>query len=374
MFRVLLVLLLMLTVRPTLSAQSGNERELQEIRNNIETERRGIEQVRKEKRDAQRNRDKLRRQLTESTRKLAELQQLEETAGRGFSSAKDSLDAAARQAGALDQVANDLFLRLFQLDNQRRVYRESRGDRFIIASLLASAASEIQNQASLQSDLSRQISARKETMRLAQWQRMVANESGKKTRSRIDELGRKISESETNEAKRQRHIKELEQNARDLEALITKLKAVPTQPAPTIAKPSQTPSGKPLGKPTGKMGWPSRGRISRQYGEYRDPEYHTVSVNKGIDITLAPGGAISASGDGVVVYAEWFESLGKVIIIDHGNGLRSVYSHVDRLMVSKGDRVTRGQQVGAGKTDRATELHFELRQGNQSVNPNQYLE
>jgi septal ring factor EnvC (AmiA/AmiB activator) len=364
MFLRVMMILCLLLAGYLLPAQSGNEKELQDLRSRIEKERKAIEQVRKNKSQAVRNRENLRKRLSDNTRRLAELQRLEESAGLGISSVQDSLKSADRHVDDLNRVANDLFLRLFQLDNQRRINRESRADRFMIASLLASATGDLQAQDAVRSGLSEQLSAQRQTIQLAQWQRMTTTENGKKYKSRIDELGRTISDYETREASHQAKIRELEQNARDLEELIAKLK---TKPAPE-------PVTKVSPRAEGKMTWPARGRIARGYGEYRDPEYKTVSNNKGIDITLPPGSAIHATDRGVVVYAEWFESLGKVIIVDHGDGLRSVYSHVERLMVTKGDIVTKGQQIGAGSTERSSELHFEIRRGNQPVNPMNYLE
>ena len=97
---------------------------------------------------------------------------------------------------------------------------------------------------------------------------------------------------------------------------------------------------------------------------------------------VRPGGCsgcpVVAAESGVVTFAGWYGSGGNTVIINHGNGLTTLYAHMQNgsLRVSAGQRVTRGQQIGRiGGTGYVTgpHLHFEVRVNGTKVNPAPYL-
>jgi murein DD-endopeptidase MepM/ murein hydrolase activator NlpD len=118
--------------------------------------------------------------------------------------------------------------------------------------------------------------------------------------------------------------------------------------------------------------WPLRGRVITGFGStYRN------LINKGINIQAPAGSTILATRRGkVVFYAASFGNFGKTIIIDHGDGLRSVYSRISEIFVQPGENVQRGAlvgRVGASTRDKNSYLHFEIRKGAISQNPLFYL-
>ena len=110
--------------------------------------------------------------------------------------------------------------------------------------------------------------------------------------------------------------------------------------------------------------WPLRGKIISGLG-------------RGINIQAVAANPVVASRRGrVVFYADNFGNYGKTIILDHGDGLRSVYSRFSQLNVRLGDVVERGAMLGRlgnSKRDRNNYLHFEIRKGQLSQNPLFYL-
>jgi murein DD-endopeptidase MepM/ murein hydrolase activator NlpD len=113
--------------------------------------------------------------------------------------------------------------------------------------------------------------------------------------------------------------------------------------------------------------WPAKGRISGVFGSqriYRGDEpgaYHS-----GVDIAGGAGAPVTAPADGVVVLAaaKPFTLEGNLLIVDHGMGLNSAFLHLSRIDVKAGDRVRKGQLLGAiGATGRATgpHLHWALK-------------
>jgi len=119
----------------------------------------------------------------------------------------------------------------------------------------------------------------------------------------------------------------------------------------------------------GLLRWPVRGRVITQFN---------AGGNEGINIAVPTGTPVKAAEDGVVAYAgEELKGYGKLILIRHTNGLISAYAHNSSLLVAKGDKVRRGQNISlSGQTGSVTspQLHFEVRQGAVPIDPIPRLE
>lgn len=114
---------------------------------------------------------------------------------------------------------------------------------------------------------------------------------------------------------------------------------------------------------SGKLLWPVPSKRVTQYFSWHHPA---------VDIGLPVGSEVEAADDGVVIYAGWGTGYGNEILIDHNNGLKTRYAHNSRLMVGKGDLVSRGQIISlSGSTGWSTgpHLHFEVYDGNVRRNP-----
>ncbi len=106
--------------------------------------------------------------------------------------------------------------------------------------------------------------------------------------------------------------------------------------------------------------WPTLGRISGVFGSQRVLNGKPRNPHNGVDIAAPKGTTILATAAGrvVLVHQDMFLS-GKVVMIDHGHGLSSVYIHMSKIAVKKGQRVSKGDQVGTvGMTGRATGPHL----------------
>lgn len=126
----------------------------------------------------------------------------------------------------------------------------------------------------------------------------------------------------------------------------------------------------------GSLGWPVAGPVVSSFGWRIHPILGYRKFHTGIDIAAGYGAAIHAAGSGRVIYATWMGGYGNVIIIDHGNGLSTLYAHQSSLAVGVGASVRRGQTIGAvGSTGFSTgpHLHFEVRVNGNPVDPMGYL-
>ncbi|MEO8674613.1 MAG: M23 family metallopeptidase [Casimicrobiaceae bacterium] len=119
------------------------------------------------------------------------------------------------------------------------------------------------------------------------------------------------------------------------------------------------------------------GWYSSNFGYRIDPFTGGKSFHEGIDFPANVGTPIVAAASGKVVYAGYHAEYGKIIEIDHGNGLLSRYAHASQISVNEGDLVVRGQRLGfVGSTGRSTgpHLHFEVRLNGVPQNPARFLE
>ncbi len=118
-------------------------------------------------------------------------------------------------------------------------------------------------------------------------------------------------------------------------------------------------------------------RISAFYGYRIHPIYKTKIFHEGIDFSAPVGTDVYASGDGVVVQATRSNyGYGNIIKIDHGFGYMTVYAHLDKIDVRKGQKIKRGQIIGlVGNTGLSTgpHLHYEVRKNDRRVNPIYYF-
>ncbi len=127
---------------------------------------------------------------------------------------------------------------------------------------------------------------------------------------------------------------------------------------------------------TGRFIAPGGGRMTSRFGYRVHPIYGTRKFHAGIDYGLPLGAAIRAADSGVVLYSGWYGGYGRTVIIDHGNGLTTLYGHTSASYVSAGESIQRGQRVAAvGSTGLSTgpHLHFEVRVNGTPVNPLNYL-
>ena len=122
----------------------------------------------------------------------------------------------------------------------------------------------------------------------------------------------------------------------------------------------------------GLLDLPVDGRITEKFGQIVHPRFKTKVPHPGLDIEADQGRRITGIFDGTVVYAAWLRGYGLTVILDHGSGLVSIYSHASVLLVEKGEKVLRGQVIGqVGETGslKGPFLYFELRENGKAVDP-----
>ncbi len=123
--------------------------------------------------------------------------------------------------------------------------------------------------------------------------------------------------------------------------------------------------------------WPVSGDITSRYGYRLDPFTFRRAFHSGIDIAASYGVGIKASAAGKVILTGYYKELGQTVIIDHGNGIKTVYGHTSKILVKNGQTVKKGEviaKVGTSGRTTGAHLHFEVLINGVQIDPCKYLE
>jgi murein DD-endopeptidase MepM/ murein hydrolase activator NlpD len=121
---------------------------------------------------------------------------------------------------------------------------------------------------------------------------------------------------------------------------------------------------------------PIAGWLSSTFGYRRNPYDGSYKLHAGVDIAAEPGTPVRAPADGMVIFSGYREGYGKVIVIDHGYGIRTLFGHNSSVCVGSGAKVKRGETISqVGNTGRSTgpHLHYEIRKNGVPVNPTTFF-
>ena len=122
--------------------------------------------------------------------------------------------------------------------------------------------------------------------------------------------------------------------------------------------------------------WPVEGRVTGSFGERIDPFNGEGAFHSGVDISSSYGNPVIAPADGVVDFADFYSGYGRMIEIEHAQGITTRYGHLASFAVTPGQSVRRGQVIGyVGLSGRSTgpHLHYEVWLHNNPVNPYHFL-
>jgi len=153
-------------------------------------------------------------------------------------------------------------------------------------------------------------------------------------------------------------VKEAEEIDKDLGAMLTKFEEIQ---AVFAVRPSISPTD---------------GYRSSSFGWRNDPFSGERSFHSGVDVATSRGNPVVATADGSVLRVGYDGNFGNCVVLNHGNGLTTLYGHLSKATVRVGQQVKRGDQIGlVGHTGRARgdHVHYEVRINGRTVNPNSYI-
>jgi septal ring factor EnvC (AmiA/AmiB activator) len=167
----------------------------------------------------------------------------------------------------------------------------------------------------------------------------------------------------------EQEIKTLNDNARALQSLINKINMENRRKQATSAHVALHKIER-----NKSLSWPVDGKVIANFGRNKHPELNTYVISKGIKIATANFSHVKSVDLGVVVFAGEFRSYGKVVIIDHGNSIFSVYGLLHRILVKENQKILKGNFIGDVGSGKNSCLYFEIRQNNIPDDPILWLE
>jgi len=124
------------------------------------------------------------------------------------------------------------------------------------------------------------------------------------------------------------------------------------------------------------LGRPMPTRITSRYGRRIDPINHRKAFHAGIDFKGRTGDKVRSTGNAIVKRSSYTRGFGNCIVLRHGNGYETLYAHLSKRLVKRGEKVSRGQIIGlVGNTGRSTgsHLHYEVHYHKKTVDPMKFL-
>ena len=320
--------------------------------------------------------------LAQQRRDLAKLQQQRTEFDARLAAQKQQLAALLRSAYTL---GNDAPLKLLLAqDSAAEANRLLTWHRYLQRDR-AQRVETLTEQLNVLQALERQIAERKQTLdatRERQQAQLAELQAGRKSHaSAVAQLDARYQDKRSRE-------KALGNNVAGLKKLLSQLRAAAAraeaarraaaerarrEAARTGAPPPKAaPAPKSPALRVGGLGWPLSGNLLAGYGG-KLPDGGSSS---GLLIGAAAGSPVKAVADGKVVFGDWMNGYGLILIVDHGNGYMSLYAHNEALLRDVGDAVKRGDAVASvGNSGSAgpTALYFELRRNGDPVNPDVWL-
>ena len=189
-----------------------------------------------------------------------------------------------------------------------------------------------------------------------------------------------LQKAQNDRATAMQAIEEFNASSAQVSAMLKERQAARAAAAAAAAAAAQSSGGQGASdnwvQGTGQLGWPVSGEITSPYGYRVHPIWGTTIYHSGIDIGVDEGTPVHAADGGVVVWSGWMGGYGYAVVIDHGNGLSTLYGHNSELAVDEGQSVAKGQVISyAGSTGNSTgpHVHFEVRVNGDPVDPMGYL-
>ena len=189
---------------------------------------------------------------------------------------------------------------------------------------------------------------------------------------------RELDKIRKNKNELTKYLEEKQAGMQELEALLKKIRQEKSSydRADRIKKQQTALKTQVFSKLKGQLPWPASGRVVKKFGRSWNPERKTTTENPGIDIKGKPGSPVRSIIGGIITTITYIRGYGTTLIIDHGGGFYTVYSHITNVEANEGQEVQAGDVIAymgdAGSVE-GSKLHFEIWGNGQKLNPEKWL-
>ena len=386
MIRTLLLITLLVGVAGGVQAQSisSKKKELERLRSSIKSTQAQIDKLTKQERSKKSTLTSYERQRHQITRFIASLEQ-------DLAMLKDSAEAMNRQIestqAALQKVEDDYARTLKSIlvyKAEHRGMSESAMSKDAVFSAMSRSLSayrkhmkQLRDSLDAEQELLEDYSTTRENVLST----MTVEE--RRLKSSIARGQQELQKLRKDKSSLSKELAQKKQSANKLRSLINTLVAEEQRKAEAARRKKKGKAGEPpspapesvKGFAARSLPWPTASnKILNGYGTYTNPQTGTTLDNPGIDIATKTGSIVKSVASGEVSSVTFLPGFQSLVIVDHGNGVRSVYANLQTVSVGKGSKVNAGTTLGtSGESIDGPLVHFEIWNGRSRQDPLKYL-
>jgi septal ring factor EnvC (AmiA/AmiB activator) len=250
---------------------------------------------------------------------------------------------------------------------------EARGERLRYFAVLV-LASEAERYGHLSADKEKKESALSGIERKVQLsERRISREKkvGKTLLSQQKTEAARLAKIKEQKAKKEKELADLRARVKRMKTLVSRIEREVKEAERRRSRGGRGKGPSKFSRVPGGLVAPVRGKVVGTFGKYRDPVFDVEVENHGVEIEASSGSPIRSIGRGKVVFSGTVSGFGKVLIIQHGTGLFSVYGKAESFRVAQGQVVAPGQNIGRlpESPDGKSMLYLELRAGGTAIDP-----
>lgn len=362
------------------SGRNQSKSQLEQIRKEIESYRRKLQQEQRKEKQLLDSISQLEREIDLTHQLVMELEKEEQRRARMISKISQSLDTTRTELDRLQQIYARRVVSFYKYGRVRdlELLLSSRSFTQTLAWLKFQRLIARNDQRNYKNILKKKNKIELQRSQLKQEavaQRQILNEK-RQEEARLRETSKKrgelLAQVQNNKQALLQRLKEYELSMKEIQRLIQieEDKRIGLEQQ-GVVQATDFPSLK------GRMIWPTRGRIINHFGRYQHPKFKGVTLqNIGIDIQAEYGQEVRATGKGIVTAITWQRGRGNIVMINHFGGYFTVYTHLAQIFVQVDDSVEIGQVIGTvGDSGSLTgpQLHFEIWKNKQPLNPEDWL-
>ena len=363
----------------SLAGAAAVDRDLEQIKQKIATEKKGLSQLQTKEGSVRRSLDKIESELDKRTKELT-------LANKNLASLANEMDRKQAEAARLDRAIASRLEILQKRSIALYRWRKS-GSPLLVLDGNGSDATFLQRRRYLETALSfdRELLAKLDEEK--QRHKALRQELAQKKEDLDDQtqalsvtkdaIRREAEEKKVLLASLRREKEARSRELREMEAASHRLAKMLEE----ISRRSVSKTRETLSRPTtgaglesmrGRLDWPVRGQVSAPFGKVKHPEFAAEVFRNGIDINAPIGEEIKAVEKGRIVYADGFAGYGRMVVVDHGERYFTIYGHLSEIIRKNGEDIARGEvigKVGDGATLEGSKLYFEMRKDGRSLDP-----
>lgn len=350
----------------------------QQLQQKLQTNQQQLETLQQQEQAAQQNIDAIRNSLQQTDTRIQDNEYRLQQAQQDLERAQQDLEEleaklARQQAGTaarlryLQRHGAERWWALLLSSQDLNEFFDRRHQLGLLIESDRALISELQETASLVEEQRVVLEARKNEIALI-LQELAAQKQ--QQQQRLEAQKQLVERITTQRSAYEAAQRRLQADSRQIGSLIQRLIAE------AEAQQQSAPAQAPAVTGTGRLVRPVAGPMTSPFGWRIHPVYRTRRFHAGLDFGVATGTPVGAADRGTVLYSGWYGGYGYTVILNHGNGLTTLYAHNSSLLVRQGQTVQRGQAIArSGSTGLSTgpHVHFEVRVQGQPVDPRRYI-